>query len=187
MSNVNNSIDIFRENVIIYLQTIGGIIMYKNNRSLPYILTSGILGILLGTLLLVIDFSKILSLIFVIIGAFILIANLPAFIFSVTSLNIFGIITSSLPILAGIVMIFWHSTVLLYIIGAYLVVLPLVRVLLSSDKQYALRIELPRLIIGLLLFIIGPGTAFNALFDVAGYIVIAFSLIFMIVGILKSR
>ena len=55
--------------------------MYKNNRSLPYILTGGILGILLGTLLLVIDFSKILSLIFVIIGAFILIANLPAFIF----------------------------------------------------------------------------------------------------------
>ena len=161
--------------------------MHKQNNSIPYILTGGILGMLLGALLLIIDFSKLLSLIFVIIGAFILISNLPAFIFSITSLNVFGIVSSSLPILAGILMIFWHSTVLLYIVGAYLIVLPLLRILLSADKQLSFRIELPRLAIGLLLFIIGPGTAVNALFDVAGYIVIAFSIIFMLAGILNSR
>ena len=38
-----------------------------------------------------------------------------------------------------------------------------------------------------LLLLIGPGTAFNALFDVAGYIVIAFSVLFMIYGIIRSR
>ena len=161
--------------------------MYRNNSSLPFILTGGILGILLGILLLAVDFSKILSLIFIIIGIFILIANLPAFIFSLTSMHVPGIISSALPILGGILMIFWHSTVLLYIVGAYLIVLPLLRILLSRDKSAHLRIELPRLIIGLLLFIIGPGTAVNALFDVAGYIVIVLSVIFIIFGILKTK
>ena len=161
--------------------------MYRNNNSLPFILTGGILGILLGVLLLVIDFSKILSLIFIIIGVFILIANLPAFIFSLTSMHVSGIISSALPILGGILMIFWHSTVLLYIVGAYLIVLPILRILLARDKSAHLRIELPRLIIGILLFIIGPGTAVNALFDVAGYVIIAFSILFILIGILNSR
>lgn len=161
--------------------------MYRNNNSLPYILTGGILGVLLGILLLIIDFSKILSLIFIIIGIFILIANLPAFIFSLTSMNVPGIITSALPILGGILMIFWHSTVLLYIIGAYLIVFPLLRILLSNNKSAHLRIEMPRLIIGLLLFIIGPGTAVNALLDVAGYVIIILSVIFILFGILKTN
>ena len=84
-------------------------------------------------------------------------------------------------------MIFWHESLLFYILGIYLLILPLCRVLLSKNMKYNLKIELPRMIVGVLLLLIGPGTAFNALFDVAGYIVIAFSVLFMIYGIIRSR
>ena len=84
-------------------------------------------------------------------------------------------------------MIFWHQSLLFYILGIYLLILPLCRVLLSNNMKFTLRLELPRMIVGLLLLIIGPGTAFNMLFDVAGYIVIAFSVLYMIYGIYKSR
>ena len=161
--------------------------MNRSKNTLPLILTGGILGLLFGALLIFIDFSKVLSLLFIIIGIVILIANLPSFIYSVTSMRIGGIISTAIPILAGILMIFWHSTVLLYILGAYLIVFPLIRIFLSEDKALNFRIELPRLIIGTVLFLIGPGTAINVLFDVAGYVVIALSLIFTILGIIKSR
>ncbi|MBE6639319.1 MAG: hypothetical protein E7616_07710 [Ruminococcaceae bacterium] len=161
--------------------------MYRNNNTLPFLLTCGILGVLLGVLLLIIDFSKILSLLFIIIGVFILIANLPAFIYSLTSGQIGGIISSLFPILAGIVMIFWHNSLLFYILGIYLIILPLLRILLARNKSAHFRIELPRIIIGILLLIIGPGTAVNALFDVAGYVVIALSILFTVIGIYKTR
>ena len=161
--------------------------MYRNKNSLAFLLTAGILGILLGVLLLVIDFSKILSLIFIIVGIFILIANLPSFIYSLTSVNIPGIITSLLPILAGILMIFWHNSVLFYILGLYLIILPIIRILMAYDKSLHLRIELPRIVIGVLLLLIGPGTVINTFFDVAGYIIIAISIILTLVGIFKLK
>jgi hypothetical protein len=160
--------------------------MKKNNLALPFILTFGILGILLGILLLAIDFSKLLSVIFIIIGIFILIANLPSFIFSVTSGNVGGIITSALPILAGALMIFWHNSVLIYLIGIYLLILPILRILLSKDKSLSLRIELPRLILGVILLLIGPATAVDVLFEVAGYVVIALSVLFTVIGIIRT-
>ena len=159
----------------------------RRNNALPFILTIGILGILLGALLIFVNFAKVLDVLFIIIGIIILICNLPAFIFSLTSANIPGILTSVLPIAAGILMIFWHQSLLFYILGIYLLILPLCRVLLSNNMKFTLRLELPRMIVGALLLLIGPGTAFNALFDVAGYVVIAFSVLFMIYGIYKSK
>lgn len=161
--------------------------MYRNKNSLAFILTAGILGVLLGILLLAIDFFKILSLIFIIVGIFTLIANLPAFIYSLTSANVPGIITSLLPILAGVLMIFWHNSVLFYILGLYLIILPIVRILTAYDKSMHLRMELPRIVIGFLLLLIGPGTVINTFFDVAGYVVIAISLLLTIVGIIKLK
>ncbi len=161
--------------------------MYRNKNTLAFILTAGILGVLFGILLLAIDFSKILSLIFIIVGIFILIANLPSFIYSLTSVNLLGIITSLLPILAGILMIFWHNSVLFYILGLYLIILPIVRILRAYDKSMHLRIELPRIVIGLLLLLIGPGTVINTFFDVAGYLIIAISVILTVVGIFKLK
>ena len=168
--------------------------MFRNNHARPYILTGGILGILLGVLLVAIDFSKILSTIFIIIGIFILVTNLPSFIFSLTSMNLPGTISSALPLLGGALMIFWHSTVLVYIIGVYLVVLPLTRILIRSifARYYVfplprVGLEVPRLIMGVLLLIIGPGTAVNAMFDIAGYVIIGMSVIFILLGILKTN
>lgn len=159
----------------------------RRNNALPFILTIGILGILLGALLIFVNFAKVLDVLFIIIGIIILICNLPAFIFSLTSANVPGLLSTLFPIAAGILMIFWHQSLLFYILGIYLLILPLCRVLLSNNMKFTLRLELPRMIVGALLLLIGPGTAFNALFDVAGYVVIAFSVLFMIYGIIRSR
>ena len=161
--------------------------MYKNKNTIAFLLTAGILGVLFGILLLAIDFTKIISLIFIIVGIFILIANLPSFIYSITSGNLPGILSSLFPVAAAILLIFWHSSLLLYIVGIYLVILPLVRVLCARDKALMLRVELPRIIIGVLLFIIGPGTAINTLIDVAGYVVIALSVVSTLIGLLRLK
>ena len=159
----------------------------RRNNVLPMILTTGILGILLGALLVFVDFAKVIDVLFIIIGIIILICNLPAFIFSLTSGNKAGLISTLFPIAAAILMIFWHQSLLFYILGIYLLVLPLCRVLLSNNMKFTLRLELPRMIVGALLLLIGPGTAFNVLFDVAGYIVIAFSVLYIIYGIIRTR
>ena len=89
----------------------------RRNNALPVILTIGILGILLGALLIFVNFAKVIDVLFIIIGIIILICNLPAFIFSLTSANVPGILSSVLPIAAGILMIFWHESLLFYILG----------------------------------------------------------------------
>ena len=159
----------------------------RRNNVLPMILTTGILGILLGALLIFVDFAKVIDVLFIIIGIVILICNLPAFIYSLTSGNVPALLSTLFPIAAGILMIFWHQSLLFYILGIYLLVLPLCRVLLSNNMKFTLRLELPRMIVGALLLLIGPGTAFNVLFDVAGYIVIAFSVLYIIYGIIRTR
>ena len=97
----------------------------RRNNVLPMILTTGILGILLGALLVFVDFAKVIDVLFIIIGIIILICNLPAFIFSLTSGNKAGLISTLFPIAAAILMIFWHQSLLFYILGIYLLILPL--------------------------------------------------------------
>ena len=150
-------------------------------------LTTGILGILLGIVLIAVDFSKIIDVLFIIIGIVILVCNLPAFIYAITSLKIPSIISSALPIAAGVLMIFWHTSVLFYILGIYMIILPVCRIILSRDAASSFKLELPRLILGLLLLIIGPGVAVNMLFTVAGYVLCVLSAVYIVIGVIKSR
>ena len=66
-------------------------------------------------------------------------------------------------------------------LGAYMVVFPLVEILLSEDKAQRLKTELPKLIIGVVLLLVGPSAVMAVMFDVAGWIVIGLTAVYVLI------
>ena len=96
---------------------------------------------------------------------------------------------SLISIAVGVLMIFWHASLLMLILGIYMIVLPIVQILLSRDKLLRLRTELPKLIVGIVLVLIGPAKALDVVFDISGWIVLALTAIYvtvMLVGLGKA-
>ena len=158
--------------------------------SLITILVIGALGILLGALLLAIDPSFLLSVIFVVMGIITVLSALPGLLVGLTSLDSgagrLSLIVSLISILVGVLMIFWHSSILMVVLGVYLLVFPLVEILTSKDKAVRLKSELPKMIVGLVLILVGPAKALDVMLDVAGVGVIVFSILYVVISFLAG-
>ena len=84
-------------------------------------------------------------------------------------------------------MIFWHSTFLMFFLGAYMIVLPLIEILLAKRKSEQLKAELPKLILGVVMLLLGPAKTIGVLFDVAGWVIIGLTLINAIASLLSLK
>jgi ABC-type amino acid transport system permease subunit len=156
------------------------------------ILTMTLIGLLVGLLLLLLSASLLIKIVFVILGIITVLSNIPGITMGLMNLDCkegkLELITSLISAVVDFLMIFWHSGVLMIVLGVYMVVLPLIEILISSDKSPRLKTELPKLILGVVLILLGPARTLDFLFDVAGICVIVMTLACaMIVAINMNR
>ena len=151
-------------------------------------LVAGLIGVLMGILLLWIPVDFLISLMFIVFGVLTLLSAIPAFFVSLTNRNdrgyLLNIILSALSVAFGIVLIFWHNDVLMILLGAYMLVFPLIRILISGQKKQQLKTELPRMILGLVMILVGPGATVSILLRIAGVVVIVLSILYTLVSLL---
>lgn len=158
--------------------------------SLIAILVIGALGVLCGALLLAIDPAFLLKVLFVVMGVLTVLSAIPGLFAGLasprTGTGRLSLIVSLLSILIGVVMIFWHSSVLMLILGLYLLLFPLVEILTAHDKAARLKNELPKMIVGVVLLLVGPAKAIDVMLDVAGIGVIVLSLLYVVFCLLAE-
>jgi len=147
-------------------------------------LTIAGIGALIGLLLIVIPVGFLLDVVFFMMGIATIAVSLPA-LFSLlplrhTSVGKVSLISTVLMVIAGFLMLFWHSSVLLIVVGVVMIVQPIFAIASDSDRQARLKAELPKLIIGVILVVLGPAGTLDILFDIAGAGLIVLSILYLI-------
>ena len=151
-------------------------------------LTIAGVGALIGLLLIVIPVGFLIDVVFFIMGIATIAVSLPA-LFSLlplrhTSVGKVSLISTALMVIAGFLMLFCHSSVyssvLLIVVGVVMIVQPILAIASDSDRQARLKAELPKLIIGVILVVLGPANAIDILFDVAGVGLIVLSILYLL-------
>lgn len=144
------------------------------------ILAMTLIGLLVGLLLLLLNASLLIKIVFVILGIITVLSNIPGITMGLMNLDCkegkLELITSLISAVVGFLMIFWHSGILMIVLGVYMVIFPLVEILTSADKGGRLKTELPKLILGVVLILVGPAQTLEVLFDIAGICVIVMTL-----------
>ncbi len=142
------------------------------------------IGALIGLLLIVIPVGFLLDLVFFIMGIATIVVSLPALISLLslhdTKVGRVSIVCTALMVVAGFLMLFWHSSVLLIIVGVVMIAQPIISIVSAQDKSARLKAELPKLIIGIVLVLLGPANAIDILFDIAGVGLIVLSILYLI-------
>ena len=165
--------------------------MNRTKTALGASLAIAIPGLIVGLLLLLIPVDLLLKLIFVIMGIITLLSSIPGFVAGIAAFSTAGgnlsLIVSAISAVVGFLMIFNHNGILMIVLGVYMILLPLLNVLLAKDHLVQLKAELPKLIIGLLLIILGPANALDILLRIAGWVIIVMSLFYSAVVFVGFR
>lgn len=166
----------------------------KSNRSLLWqTLVFALFGVGVGVLLIALPADLLLRLAFVIVGALTVITQIPCILSGLLHLSERGgggkllLFSSLISTALGLLMIFYPSALLSVLLGVYLIVLPLILVLTDGDKRTRLQKELPRMILGVVLVLIGPAAILDLLFDVAGWVILVLTLVYTAVTLLAAR
>ena len=165
---------------------------------------SMVIGVLVGVLLLVLAAllkpSTVATIIYwglVVYGILIIIGNVLGLIAGIANVRtpegMVNVILSILGIAMGAVLIFNQSVVLVWIVAAYMIVFPVVRILIAKKgtRGEAFKRELLRMILGVLLLVFLPGltnAAFNVVhwvLKIAGWVTIALSVLLGVIGIVR--
>ncbi len=148
----------------------------------------GVLGVGLG-LMLAFFHEIILSLIFVIFGILTLLSGIPQLVSAIRNIGthsaeaIFDLIMSILTVAVGVALIFFRNSIIMLVVGIYLIVFPIIRVVISKKKLGQLRAELPSVILGIVLVVLGP-FAQDVVFKILGAIVVVLSVLYTVFGII---
>lgn len=134
--------------------------MNARKNAFIYGLIVAALGIVIGIILTVFG-DDIFNIACVILGIFIIINALPTFIASLANISdksaLAAFILSTVSILMGIVLIVRPNGIFMIIVGVYLLVFPICRLIAASDKKAQLASDLGTIILGLALILVGPG------------------------------
>ena len=164
----------------------------KSNRSLLWqTLVFALFGVGVGVLLIALPADLLLRLAFVIVGALTVLTQIPGVLSGLLHFSERGgkllLFSSLISTALGLVMLFYPSALLSVLLGVYLIVLPLILVLTDRDKRTRLQKELPRMILGVVLVLIGPAAILDLLFDVAGWVILVLTLVYTAVTLLAAR
>lgn len=153
------------------------------------VLIEALIGIAIGAVLLwfvnagLVD--KVLWITFLVLGVVVMIFAIPGFIDSIRNVNqkngVLNLILSIIPLLLGVIMIFAQQYIA-WLVAIYLLIIPIINVLLSKEHIARLVAELPKMILGIIVLVLGIGGASGLIFTVAGWIIIALSAIFAVLG-----
>lgn len=166
-------------------------VQHDKNATMTFAWITAGIGAVLGLLLILIPVGFLLKLVFTVMGIVTVLSNLPGLAQGIgtfsTPMGKVSLISSAIAILIGCLMIFWDSGVLMIVLGVYMILLPLINVLLSKNPRAQIKAELPKLILGVVLVLLGPAGTFELLFDIAGWCVIALSVFYVITVYLTMR
>jgi hypothetical protein len=131
---------------------------------LTKIIVSTVSSILLGLLLILLPIllpvSKLISIVFIVLGVITIINYIPSLIAGIRSISTPGgagdLISAILGIAIGVVMIFYQGVLLTVLAAVFLIALPLLRILLAHDRMATLRSEILRIILGIVLIAFLP-------------------------------
>lgn len=148
-------------------------------------------GILVGLLLLLLDVGLLLKIVFAVLGIVAIVYSIPgilsgarAFEYPIGKWRFFS---SLLMAILGLLMLFVHNTLLTILFGALLLVAPLVRIIMAKDHMETFKAELPKLILGLVLVLVGPAKLVSWLLRIAGWIILALTLAFVVACVIDMQ
>ena len=140
--------------------------------------------------------SDLIEVLFTIFGALAIFSGIPGLIFGInfhsSASGKISFVYSVISIAAGLVLIFYHSRVILLVVAAYLVVFPAVQIICTrgkSERRKAARALIPKIVLGLLLVLFFPAASgiadalFSIVLKVFGWGIIALSLILLAVAL----
>ncbi len=153
--------------------------MYQKERIVNW--ATPIIYILIGLGFLCIPSNVLLDIIFTVLGLIIIFLNLIPCIYyfmlgSKDSRYYPYAIMALVSVIIGFVFIFNHNAVLAIILGVWLVVLPILRIILSKDKKHEIIRAIPYFIAAILLFFI-PAT------DILDVVLKVFGVFLMVIGV----
>ena len=153
------------------------------------VLIAALIGCAIGAVLLLIDTNTLLWLIFVILGIFTVISTIPGFITAIKNAKekygVLNIVLTSISLALGLMMIFAQQYIV-WLVAAYLLVFPIIRICLAKDHFAQTRTEAPLLILGIVMILVGFGTLTSVLFTVAGWVIIGLSALYAVLGAISS-
>ena len=167
--------------------------MLSKKNVLANIIISLIIGIVLGSVLVVLSsvlaFSDLLKWGLIIIGIITIISNVPGLVNGILNIKavagIIDLIFSVVGIVLGCMMIFNQGTIVTVIVAIYLIIFPIVRIVIArSNWKDQIKEEWAKILIGCLLLAFLPALtnaandAFGLVLLIAGWVVIALSVIF---------
>ncbi len=166
----------------------------KHNAIKPAVtglVVSTLLGVLLGLFLLLVDVGFLLNIIFVVLGVLTVLNNLPTLIFSIAAFRSAEgkllFVLSLVATVLGVLMIFFHNSLFMILLGVYFVLVPLLRLAFSKERTELLREEAPKLIIGVVMILLGPAYTVSVLFRIAGWGVIGLTVVYLVGAIFSLR
>lgn len=169
---------------------------FDKRASLFSTLVVPVIGVAVGILLLIFSShdewtETILHVSFIVLGALVVIVSIPSLIAGILSINTtYGrILTvfSAVSVILGILIIFLHNEFFKYIVAVYIIAVPVVSILISTEKRTVrLKRELPKIIIGIILLIIGFADMLSLLITIAGWVAIVFSIAYFVFGMINQ-
>ena len=169
---------------------------------LVFRITSTIIGVVLGALLLLLagiltaeTVAKIIHIGLIVYGILIIIGNIPSLVSGIANIHrragVLDLISAAIGVALGLAMIFYQGTLLVVAVSVYLIVFPLLRVLVATEKGEQFKRELVRLVLGVVLLVFIPALVNVAFFAVrtilliVGWAVIVLSLVFGVIEIVR--
>ena len=149
----------------------------------------GIIGIVFG-IFFALFAGIVFDVILIVCGVLTLLSGIPQLIGAIIEFSqkkkiaVFDLVTSIITVAVGIMLIFYRNEIVMFIIGAYLILFPLIRTLIATNKLEQLMTELPSIILGIVLMIVAPRAFIDMLGMVAGGVIIVLSAIYILVGVL---
>ncbi len=146
-------------------------------------LTSVLVAIALGILLILIDGDFFTRILFIIFGVIFILEGLLALLSESVRKNVFLIVANALAILLGILLIFFQEGFIRISVGIYFIGVPVILLILRREYfKEELKEQLPKIVVGLLVLILGIGGFVNILLDVLGWILIVGAVLYLILG-----
>ena len=145
-------------------------------------ITSAVITFVIGLLFLVIPYETLKDILFTFLGLGIIVINIiPCIVYWMhvdRDKNLMlPAILSTISIIVGFIFIFWHNWIISIILGVWLIVLPIIRIIQSEDKFVRLKKEIPFFLIAILLFFVPAAKILEIVLKVFGGLIMLWSVI----------
>lgn len=152
------------------------------------VMIAGIICSLLGVLFLFKDIVGVLTnILFYVVGFLLIVEGILGIVFGVKSNVKSLMIIGAIDLIIGVVLMFYHGTLLNILFAVLLVVLPIIRIVQTKDKKMQLKKEFPKFVLAIILFLISLGGISKILSIIVGVVLISIGLVLVIGSFYKNK